>query len=285
MRIAATIGVVLAALAAPARADESTLDKVARTRTIVVGYDETPPFSFFTAAGTPSGYVVELCGALLNGLAERAGIAPLAVTWKVVPIGERIDTIAAGAVDLFCGGLTDTHSREEHVDFSQMIFVGGGSVAVRKDSPIQAFTELQGKKVAIIPSTTGAAFFAAYLKKNELDVQLVEVADHFAGMAALASKAVDGFASDRAILTSLTLTLDDPSRVRVLAKTFSYEPIALAMRPNDSRFRLAINRELSRFFQSKELLPLVRRWLMPELGTPAEDRVLAAMYLLSTRPD
>ena len=47
-----------------------------------------------------------------------------------------------------------TLSRQEQVDFSQMIFVDGGSLLVSIASNIKSLSDIAGKRVAVIPGTT-----------------------------------------------------------------------------------------------------------------------------------
>ena len=64
-----TLGLAFAAPRAPARA--ATLDDIRARKTVRIGVRaDAPPFSFTDAKGVPGGYMVELCKAVVNQLAD-----------------------------------------------------------------------------------------------------------------------------------------------------------------------------------------------------------------------
>ena len=61
----------------------------------------------------------------------------------------RIEAVVSGQVDLECGSTTNNLERQKQVGFSPTMFVSGTKLLVKKDSPIQSFRDLPGKKVAV----------------------------------------------------------------------------------------------------------------------------------------
>ncbi len=275
---------VLAALGGPARA-ESVLDRIQRPGEVLkIGFGESPPFSFLATDGTVAGYSVEVCGIVLEQLKKRLQLPALKVTWTSIDLDKRVDAVAKGEIDLYCGGLTDTHAREELVDFSQIIYAGGGAIAVAADSPIESLDHLNRKRIGIVAGVAQSDQLKDWVRDRQFEVEWVTVKDHYDGIEMLARHELEAYGADRATLATAAKTLRDPTAVRIIPGSYSYDPIALAMRHGDPRFRLAINRELSAYFRTKTAREKVERWLL-HLTTVDQDRVLASMFVLSTRPE
>ena len=72
--------------------------------------------------------------------------------------------VATGKADMECANTTMTQTRLKDVDFSNLIFVDGGGFLVTADAPINRFTDLNGKKIAVIKGTTTEVRLNAAMK-------------------------------------------------------------------------------------------------------------------------
>lgn len=276
---------LLALVPGGARAAEApdTLEKIRTSRTIVLGHREASrPFSFLGADGGPVGYSVDLCARIAAGLRARLGLADLAVKWARVGPQDRMTLVANGTVDLECGSTTITLSRHEQVDFTLMTFVDGGSLLSTDASRVARVSDLDGKRVAVIPGTTTEGALQEAARKVNVTPRLVKVRDHGEGVAALDGGAADAYASDRVLLIGLGRTAKDPSKLNLSGEYFSYEPYGLMVRRGDAAFRLAVNRELARLYRSGEVVGLLRKWF-GDLGEPGS--LLQAMFILNGLPE
>jgi glutamate/aspartate transport system substrate-binding protein len=262
---------------------QGTLAKIKATNAITMGYREASlPFSYLGDDKKPVGYAVDLCTRVAAGIQHQLGLNDLHVKWTPVTPENRMALVMNGTIDLECGTTTNTLSRQEQVDFSQMIFVDGGSLLVRRASHITSLSNLAGKRVAVIPGTTTEKVVAEALQKADIEVELIRVKEHSEGIAALENGTADAYASDRVILIGLALTSKDPTRLALVAQYLSYEPYGLMFRRGDADFRLAVNRVLSRLYRSGQIYPIYERWF------GAVDRaspLLQTMYLLHGLPE
>jgi ABC-type amino acid transport substrate-binding protein len=190
--------------------------------------------------------------------------------------------IVQGTTDIECGSTTNTLTRQEQVDFSNMTFVDGGSLLVKTSAKIMSFQDLGGKKIAVIPGTTTDTAMRGVLQKALVSAQLVPVKDHREGLAALESGSADAYASDRVILIGLAVTSQDPSQFAVAEQYLSYEPYGFMLRRGDAPFRLAVNRALSQIYRSGEIVQIYSRWF-GKLGAPGS--LLVAMWALNALPE
>jgi ABC-type amino acid transport substrate-binding protein len=262
---------------------QRTLEKIKSVKTITMGYREASlPFSYVGDDKQPVGYAIDLCTRVAAGIQQQLGLNDLQVKWMPVTPENRMAMVVNGTIDLECGSTTTTLSRQEQVDFSQMIFVDGGSLLVSTASGIKGLSDLAGKRVAVSPGTTTETVLAEALQKADVKVELLRVREHSDGIAALESGTADAYASDRVILIGLALTSKGPTKLALAEEYLSYEPYGLMLRRGDADFRLAVNRVLSRLYRSGQIYPIYERWF------GAVDRaspLLLSMYRLHGLPE
>ena len=277
--------IVLALLPAltAAHAEDGVLAAIQNSGVIRLGHlQSAPPFSFAAQDGTPQGYSVDLCKRVAESIRQQLKLSRLRVEWVPLTLQERIPAVRNRKVDIECGTTTWTLSRQQEVDFSLMTFVDGGTVLVRGDSALLRLADLNGKKVAVVPTTTTAASLQTALKTRMLDVDVVTVNSPEEGFAKLQQGAVDGYASDRVVLIGLGLGAKAGGHFRLLDEDFSVEPYALALPRGDPDFRLAVNRVLAGLYRSGEIEKVFEQWL-GALGRPST--LLTALYYLQSIPE
>jgi len=260
-----------------------TLKKIKDSGVVAIGYrDSAVPFSFVGPDQTPTGYSIDLCRHVVGALQQSLGLPKVQIKWVPVNSDTRITGVAGGNVDLECGSTTNSLSRQEQVDFSHMTFIDGASLLVKKSDRMAAFQDLNGKKIAVIPTTTTDGAMRAALQKAFVNAQIVPVKEHREGLTMLENGTVDAYASDRIILIGLAVTAKDPSQFAISEQYFSYEPYGFMLRRGDAPFRLAVNRVLSSLYRSHEVMQIYARWF-GKLGEPGN--LLLAMYALHALPE
>jgi glutamate/aspartate transport system substrate-binding protein len=84
-------------------------------------------------------------------------------------------------------------------------------------------------------------------------------------------------------LIGLVVTHKDKKQFAVSDKVFSFEPFALAIRLNDSEFRLLADRTLARLNRSGNITKVFKQWFGKYITeVPA---LLEAMYILNATPE
>jgi glutamate/aspartate transport system substrate-binding protein len=282
--LASTVLALLLAIPSLATAQEDTLSKIKRTSAITIGYIETSaPFSSVGAGGVPQGYSIDLCLRITDAIKKDLSLSQLDVKWAKVTAENRIAAVVNGSVDIECGTTTKTLSRMAQVEFSLLTFLDGGSLLVTIASGINKLTDLPGKRVAVIPTTTTERAMQNILKRLSLqNVTLVSVKDHAEGMTAIDAGRIDAYASDRTLLVGLGATSKDQTKIRVLDDFISYEPYAFMIRRGDANFELAVNRALTRLYRNAEVVPIYEKWFGP---FPEGGSLIAALYVLNSIPE
>lgn len=273
------------AAAAPAAADvaKGTFARIKATKTINLGHrEQSRPFSFVGEDRKPAGYSVDLCLKVVDGIKQQLGLQQLKVNWVPLQSNDRVDAVADGKVDLVCGVTTVTLSRLERVEFSNYIYVDGGTTLVRKSSGMQRLADLNGRKVAVQPGTTTIGALRQALPRRKINVEVVEVPNLAQGMQLLEQGKVDALAADRTVLIATGNASREPKEWTLLDEDFSLEPIALMMQRGDPAFRLAVNRELAKLYRSGDVDEIFFRWF-GQLGKPSV--LMQAMFYLNGLQD
>ena len=280
-RLVLGCALVVAALMASNAQAAATLERIRDRSAIVFAYrDGAAPFSFKDRDGRVRGYTVELCTRVAQAIQRELRLSTLDVKWIAVDAADRIEAITSGRADAECGTTTMTLSRMERVDFSVPIFVDGGALAVRTQSPVQRLADLKDRRVAVIAGTTTERALIAALGVAGAKATVVNVAKPEEGAAALREGRVDAYAGDRIVLTQIMLRSADA--LAVLPDDFSLEPYAIMIRRDDPDFRLAVNRALVGMYKGGEIDGVYQQWLAP-LGKPSP--LLNAMFYLNALPD
>ncbi len=274
--------ILAAATAAQAQDGPNTLGKIKAAKTINVAFSgDSLPFSFIGPNNEPAGYSIDLCKRVIAQIGRAVGEPNLKVNWLVGPVAERLKMVASGRADLECANTTQTQSRLANVDFSNLIFVDGGGFLVKADSPVNAITDLGGRKVAVQRGTTTEARLKDAFQQRLVNATIVQIGDAAEGVALLESGGVDAMAGDKIKLIGLAAQAKDPAKLALLAEDLSFEPYAMTLPRNDSALRLEVNKALTQIYLGGDIETIFANWL-GKLGRPSG--LLAAMYLLNAIP-
>ena len=269
-----------AALAQPV---PDTLGRIKASKTINVGYSpDSLPFSFAGPDQKPAGFSIDLCARVIAAIGRAVAAPDLKVNWVPGTVGERLQMVKSGKLDLECANTTRTLSRMRDVDFSSLVFIDTGGFLVRAEPPVNRLTDLNGKKIAVIKGTTTEQRLLGQLKARLVNAEVIAVTDGNEGIARLENGSADAFASDKLKLIGFMAQSKAPDRLSMLQEDLSFEPYAFALPRADASFRYEVDRALTQVYASPEIDSIFDRWL-GKFGRPTG--LLAAMYLLNTIPE
>ena len=238
-------------------APTDTLSRIKQSQTVTIGFrEDSKPFSYRAVDGNPDGYSVEICKRVAASLQSQLKLEKLNVKWVPVTVATRINAVKDGTVDLECGSTTRTLGREQLVDFSNATWVDGGSFVSPLSAPLSRVSDLNGKRVAVIPGTTTEAALKALAARGITPV-FVTVQTHTDGVAAVRDGRADAYATDRLILVGEVLGGPAGAAMLLSEDYLSVETYGLMMR-RDPDFRLAVNRALAGIYRSGEIITVFR---------------------------
>jgi ABC-type amino acid transport substrate-binding protein len=242
---------------APAGLAESTLEKIDRSGTLVIGTRTgSPPFAYVDQKNQWVGFSIDLVErAVIPALSKKLNKSVKLDKKESAP-ATRIPLLTSNAVDLIAETMTDTQSRRDNVDFSITFFVTGAQFLARKGSPIKGIQTIAGKRVAAQQGSTNAKI----IRERVPSAKLVEFPDQPAAFQALAQRQVEAYTNDGIQLAGLRAKAAKPDEWIVVGEFFSYEPYGMAMRKNDSDFRQAVNVGLMDAIASGLYLEVYEKW-------------------------
>ena len=270
---------VLGATASMTASAGEALERIRTSGHIRFGYlAQAKPFTSAAASGSVEGYGAALCEKIAGGLKSQLGAADLAVDWVPVTIDTAASAVSGGQVDVLCVPSNATLERRKSVSFSIPVFPGGIRAVVRNDvapqvrealennprtRPVWRGTPAQGlveaTRFATVAGTSSERWLAGAVRKFKLNTATVSVPDYASGIKFLLERKIDVFLAERDVVLA---QLDDASRskVTVLKRQFTHQPLSLALPRGDDDFRLAVDTALTAVLSSPEFPALYAKY-------------------------
>lgn len=284
------VPVLLFCAALPGGIAAQTLDRIAATKTVRIGYiaDQAP----FASKGTedkPVGYAIDLCNRVVAEISKDiGGVKQVFVETTLV---QAFDAVADDQIDLLCGAITVTIGRRETVDFSEPIFLTGMSGLLRSDAPRDLRELFLGERtispprsptlrpyatsrIGVRDETTTEARLRRAIVEEGYGASVLDFSTHKEGLAALEAGEIDAYFGDRALLAGLLEQAQDASKFMLANRLFTREPYGIAMKRGDADLRLAVDRALSRFYSSPDFVALLEKYF-PEDTSVILGEILA----------
>jgi polar amino acid transport system substrate-binding protein len=257
----------------PGAASAQTLDRIAATKTIHIGFiPGQAPFAVQNAGGVPTGYAIDLCNRVVGRIRET--VPAVSVNYVETGLADAFNAVATGQIDLLCGAVTATLGRRETVDFSQPIFVTGMSALLRTDSPRDLRELFLGERtispprslemrpfstshVGVRAETTTETVLRRAVSEGGYGATIVGFPTHEEGLSALEARQIDAYFADRALLVGLLAGAHRPSRLILGTRLLTHDLYGIAMARGDADLRLLVDRVLSAFYATPDFAALL----------------------------
>lgn len=261
-RLTALFLAFFAATAASAQTQvpaNSRLKAITSTKVIKVAYrSDARPFSFLNDKKEPVGFTIDICKAVVKSIEQQFKLDQLKIEWVPATVQTRFSAVASGKADMECGSSTVTLGRMKEVDFSNFVFVESTGLIVAKASNIHSFSDMTGKKIAVVSGTTNEQAIITQVKLQKVAATIVSVKSGEEAVALLESGNADAFASDKLLLVGAHV--QHPEALIMLPDDLSIEPYAISLPRGDWAFRLAVNTGLAQLFRSGEIIGIFKSW-------------------------
>lgn len=233
-RVAAAALTLGASVAAAQAA--STLETVKARGKLICGVSMgTTGFALADAQGKFTGFDVDVCRAIASAVFGD----PNKVDFVMTNINTRFQVLQSGEIDVLSRQTTMTYSREASlgIDFGPTVFYDGQGLMVAKSLGVNSAKELDGAAVCTLPGTTTAQNLADFFRAAGKKFELVVFENPDENNNAFFSGRCDAVSSDRSDLASIRAASKSPDDYVILPETISKEPLAPAVRQNDSNWR------------------------------------------------
>ena len=258
----AALGIALVVACGVAAAQDSgTLRKIKDSGTIQIGSRDTQiPFSYKTSAdAAPIGFTNEICLKIVEAVKAKLNLPKLDVRYTLLNSTNRIPLLQNGTVDLDCATTTNTTQRQQQVDFAPSHFVTNITAAVKKNSGINSFADLQGKTVATVAGSTSIQLLRG-ARKNGIDVQEIAGKDTADAFLLLASDRAAAYVLDDVQLAGLIANQPNAGDYKLLKESLRQEPYGIMLRKDDPEFKAIVDQTVAGLMKSGEIDKLYARW-------------------------
>jgi glutamate/aspartate transport system substrate-binding protein len=275
--VAGVFGAILCGVAlnvgaqAPSVAESATLNRILARDAIYIGFREAAqPFSFQPKGQQlPAGYTWEICTHVVKVVQERLG-KPV----KTVPVSitenSRVMMVKTGVADLDCGAISNSVARQKQAAFSYTVYVSEQRALVRKDSGLQGFDQLSGKRVVVVAGGYAERYLKQAALGRNISVQLLLANEATEAMALLTKGEADAYVGDDATLAVQRATRGE--EYVLLTGSLAVEPYAIMLPKDDPVFKKLIDDTLVSLMQSGELERIYDKWFMNPI--PPSDTAL-----------
>jgi glutamate/aspartate transport system substrate-binding protein len=226
------------------------------------------------------GYAMDLCRKVVEAVARQLALPKLNTKYLLVTPANRLTVIEEGKADLECGSTTNNAERRQKVAFTVPHYIAGARYLVRADTKIENLSDFRGRKLVSTKGTTPLKVVTRSNNDNLLGIQVLEVPDHAKAVEMVETGEADGFAMDDVLLYGLAAGRPDPSRLKVVGKFLTIEPLSIVMSKNDPDLKRIVDNEMKRLIVSREAHALYERWFMQPIAPNNRPLNLPMNHLL-----
>jgi len=282
MKMLLTIAIAAALVLAGGSASAvAALDRIKERGKIVIAHRESSvPFSYVGADRKPMGYAVDLCLRVAEAVRKNLQLKALPVEFLLVTPADRIAAVAEGRADMECGSTTNNAERRQKVAFTVPHYITGARFMVRADSAVDALAGFEGKKLVSTKGTTPLKAIDAANRDRLLRIQILEAPDHARAREMVERGEADGFAMDDVLLFGLIAGSADPSKLKVVGKFLTIEPLSIMLPKDDPAFKRVVDDEMKRLIATHEAHAIYERWFMRPIPPKNTALNLPMNYLL-----
>jgi len=209
-----------------------------------------PPFGFVDEKGVNLGFDVDIAKAIAKELFGKEA----AVEFVAVTSGNRIAFLTTNKIDIILASMTVTEERKKVIDYSIPYFMSGHLILVHKDSKIEKYQDLAGKKVATTQGSTGDIVVGELVPTAER----IKFQHNSESLQALKDRRVEAFVQDDVLL--LDLQKRNPELKIVGWPPFRPAPYGLGVRKGDKEWLDFVDATLTKIKKNGDYQKLWDKW-------------------------
>jgi polar amino acid transport system substrate-binding protein len=227
--------------------------EIANRKRLIVGVKcDTPPFGYLDVRGKNAGVDIEIA----KWLARYAFGREQRLTFVCAPTAVREPLLTTNRVDLVISTFTYTADRDTRIDFSRAYYKATGRLLVKNTSPIQALSDIRGKRVA----TTSGSIYDRWMKRCFPETQVVVVDSVTNAVLAFNQGRTDAVMFDDTSLALIAAT--DPSS-RLTDDQFLEGPYGIGIKQGNVALKRWVDARLNLMKQKDLFAPIIRNNIAP----------------------
>src|SRR4029079_454203 len=140
---------------------------------------------------------------------------------------------------------------------------------------IAKFEDLNGRIVAVATGGSSEPELKHIIETNKLNVRVINVDDHAAGLIAVESRRADAYFNDNAAFFSLIKQSKNGANLAVVGPEYGYSPQGFMVPKNNPTFLWIVNHAMGKMFKSGEAEKIFDKWFGP-FGAKVSPKLRAA---------
>lgn len=238
---------------------QDTWAKIKKRGTLTIGVDDSfVPMDFRKKNGQLVGYDVDLSRAVCKVLGLKADFQ--SIDWSM-----KKTELKNGTIDCIWNGYTATPSRLKRIAFSRVYELSGQSLVVRKDSGINNFSEMRGKRLGVQESSTAQTDLNKYPKvlKNIIkDKKPILYQDNSSAFMDLQAGRTQGVLADTVYAGYYATHIAHSNNYKPIpANKYPSDRVAIGMRKGDRTLIKKVNYALGVLQKDGTLRRINKKWL------------------------
>lgn len=244
-----------------AEAPASTLERIAETGKIRIGYGDSPPFSYTDKDGTIVGYSIDICKRLSEELRERLRLPAIGIEYVFRTPSNRVQLLNDGAMDIECNSSTNTPERRRSVAFTRSHFyVATRYVALAKND-LRTIEDLRGRTVSVALGTVNVGQINQLNRERKLNLSIVTSDSVQGAFDMITNGMASAYAMDEVLLSAMIGRTGNPEDYTVSTEVVAEpQPYGFMVRLSDTEFHDAVNTALAKIYASAEMQEIYDRW-------------------------
>ncbi len=246
-------GTLQLAVAADTPRVAPVLDRILAKKELVVGTAASmPPLNMTLKDGKIVGMEMDLARIM-------AGALDVKLTLKPIQFSDLIPELEAGRIDLVMSGMTITPARNLKVAFVGPYFASGKSILTKEANAPSLQTSEQMNKPDVVLTALKGSTSQLFVERLMPNAKLVLTDDYDQGVAMVLDGKAHAMVADFPICTVSVYRYRDKA-LTTLKNPLTYEPIGIALPPNDPLLLNWVQNLLNNLINSGELEVIRQRW-------------------------
>ncbi|MDO4435589.1 MAG: amino acid ABC transporter substrate-binding protein [Cardiobacteriaceae bacterium] len=246
----------------------SRLDTIKENQVIKIGYSDSKfPFTYHSKNQEPTGFDMALMEEIAAHLAKSLNLSNLRLEPVLITNSNRFQKIADGEIDLSCASHSNTIERKKIVQFSNNYFQTRVRLMVKKDSNIDSYKALEGKKVAVAKGTQAETLVQHKSRQFKFS-DVLSTSGRQENMDLLNRGEVDGIFDDDILLLGLNALTQQHDDFDFVGPAISIDNYACILPKDDKEFKELVDRGLAQLFMSDRIQELYNQWFLQPIQTP-----------------
>jgi polar amino acid transport system substrate-binding protein len=246
-------GTLQLAVAADTPRVAPVLDRILAKKELVVGTAaDMPPLNMTLKNGKIVGMEMDLARMMAGGL-------DVTLTLKPIRFNDLLPALEAGQVDLVMSGMTITPARNLKVAFVGPYFASGKSILLKEANAPSLQNSAQMNKPDVVLAALRGSTSQLFVERLMPNAKLVLTDDYDQAVAMVLDGKAQAMVADYPICMVSVYRYRDKA-LTTLKTPMTYEPIGIALPPNDPLLLNWMQNFLTNLVNSGELEALRQRW-------------------------